>query len=102
MALGNESRKVMQKGIDNLIEFDVGDLTGSKVERGEKIDLRLMPRRQAYGIDKAVYVIRSYYTPIAWALSPDTWIIPKVKFTTTTSQHQSLVKTAVDNPGFYV
>lgn len=102
MALGSEARKSVQFGIDNLAEFSVGNLSGKVRQRGEKVDLRLMPRKAAHGIDRAVYVIRSYDTPIAWALGKDTWIIPQVKFSNTTAQHQSLVKTAVDNPGFYV
>jgi len=102
MALGQQSLKLVQKGIDSLTEFNVGSLTGKPRARGEKVDLGRMPKKEAHAIDKAVYVIRSYATPIAWALSKDTWIIPTTKFSTTTAQHQSLVKTAVDNPGFYV
>lgn len=102
MALGRLSRKALQTGVDNLSDFDAGNLIGKHRARGEKVDLGRMPKKEAHGIDKAIYVIYSYGTPIAWALSKDTWIIPTTKFSVTTTQHQSLVKTAVDNPGFYV
>lgn len=102
MALATISRRVVQKGIDQLSEFNLDNLSGKKIRKGEKVDLGRLPRKEAHSIDKAVYVIYSYNTPIAWALSKDAWIIPKVRYSTTTTQHQNIIQTAVDNPGFYL
>jgi hypothetical protein len=41
------------------------------------------------------YVIYSYNTPIAWRVTGGTWIVPAEKYSATTSQHQSKVRTAI-------
>jgi hypothetical protein len=41
------------------------------------------------------YVIYSYATPIAWHDIEVGWFFPPVKYSVTTSQHQSLVSTAL-------
>jgi hypothetical protein len=40
--------------------------------------------------DAPVYVVWSYGTPIAWVTSAGTPVVPDVKYSTTTSAHQSL------------
>lgn len=41
------------------------------------------------------YVVYSYSTPIAWALDDNTWVMPKDKYSVTTSKHQGLVRYAI-------
>ena len=42
------------------------------------------------------YVVFSYNTPIAWHLrSTDAWLVPTVKYSATTSTHQSVVRQAL-------
>lgn len=55
---------------------------------------------------KPFYVVYSYATPIAWAYLNDrgvtTWEIPSIRYSQSTSRHQSLVRnslTKVDNHG---
>lgn len=49
-----------------------------------------------YRPDDVDYVVFSYSTPIAWHLrSTDAWIIPNVKYSATTSTHQSVVRQAL-------
>lgn len=40
------------------------------------------------------YVIFSYGTPIAWHLTDGTWVKPNVKYSPTTSKHQSRIPKA--------
>ena len=42
----------------------------------------------------AIYTIYSYNTPIAWY--DNGWVIPKVKYSVTTSRHQSTIKRAIE------
>lgn len=44
------------------------------------------------------YVVFSYGTPIAWHSEKDGWTKPPLKYSITTTRHQSLVFTAIDNP----
>lgn len=41
------------------------------------------------------YVVYSYSTPIAWWDATTGWVIPDVKYSPTTSRHQSNVRLAV-------
>lgn len=45
------------------------------------------------------YVVLSYATPIAWVLVDGTHVIPDVKYSVTTSRHQSLVRSALAGNG---
>jgi hypothetical protein len=48
----------------------------------------------------AVYLIRSYNTPIAWLDARGEWTIPDVKYSVTTSRHQGKIRTAISQlPG---
>lgn len=42
-----------------------------------------------------LYVVFSYATPIAWYTRADGWVIPPVKYSATTSRHQSIVRRAI-------
>ena len=44
--------------------------------------------------DEPSYIIYSYNTPIAW-YGKVGWVIPSVKYSSTTSRHQSLVRRAI-------
>lgn len=44
--------------------------------------------------DNHVYVVYSYATPIAWWTDQAGWTIPEVKYSATTSRHQSIVRRA--------
>lgn len=41
------------------------------------------------------YVVRSYYTPIAWFTTDRGWIVPADKYSVTTSRHQGIVRRAL-------
>ena len=57
--------------------------------------------------ERVEYVIYSYDTPIAYHVRDKTladgtvpfhWVMPDVRYSVTTSHHQSVVRTAIDNP----
>lgn len=45
--------------------------------------------------DRVAYVVRSYYTPIAWFTVDRGWIVPQDKYSVTTSRHQGIVRRAI-------
>lgn len=44
------------------------------------------------------FVVYSYDTPIAWHTVRRGWVVPTVTYSITTTEHQRLIKEAVDNP----
>ncbi len=52
--------------------------------------------REAYNLaakeNNLRYTVKSYDTPIAWVLNDGTVIIPSVKYSVTTTNHQSLCR----------
>jgi hypothetical protein len=53
----------------------------------------------AADLDKIDYVVYSYATPIAWHVTGDRldeWIYPDVKYSRTTSAHQTKIKTSLE------
>lgn len=47
--------------------------------------------------DNPSYIVWSYATPIAWVTSNGQWVIPSLKYSVTTSKHQSLVRGATQS-----
>jgi hypothetical protein len=45
--------------------------------------------------DRPSYIVWSYGTPIAWYTQTDQWVIPSLKYSVTTSRHQSLIRRAI-------
>lgn len=56
---------------------------------------------QEFGADMPIpgsvdYAVYSYETPIAWHLAAtDEWVMPSVRYSNTTTQHQSSIRTAL-------
>lgn len=44
----------------------------------------------------SIYAVLSYNTIIAWC-GRNGWVVPKVRYTNTTSRHQHIVRVAVEN-----
>ena len=53
----------------------------------------ILPAEWRDSVRQATYVIFSYETPIAW-LTPGGWVVPPVKYSPTTSGHQSTAEKA--------
>jgi hypothetical protein len=41
------------------------------------------------------YTVLSYWTPIAWRLTSGEWVVPGVKYSPTTSKHQTYAKRGI-------
>lgn len=79
----------------NYSEFDTyGALSGRSVEIGHATRGRL-PQEFWANLATAPYVVYSYETPIAWLNSRNVeWVAPDVKYSRTTSAHQSKISLA--------
>lgn len=73
--------------------FNAGNLTG-----GDFHSTGIMPSDLARSVrdDAPDYVVYSYSTPIAWHGSRG-WIVPARKYSVTTSNHQGVVRRALDS-----
>jgi hypothetical protein len=66
-------------------------VTGGGGETGRLPEPYRTVYRDAWWDDRITYTVYSYRTPIAWVLDDGTTIIPPVKYSITTSGHQSLL-----------
>jgi hypothetical protein len=51
--------------------------------------------RQRLNDEPPSYIVLSYNTPIAWFVADGGWYVPEVKYSATTSAHQSVVRRAI-------
>lgn len=58
----------------------------------------MLPPSMKHGLDDAIYVVYSYNTPIAW-FSGGTWYYPEVKYSRTTTHHQSQTRWGIQESG---
>lgn len=108
MALyGKKTLKAIQDGVDKAIPFKMGNVSGTVENGAYSINWGRLPEqhkqliRDVVGKSRA-FVIYSWVTPIAvHNLETDEWVIPQVKYSNSTTAHQSKVRVAIDNPGFY-
>lgn len=113
MALRGKAKRAIQDGVDNHREFTVGNVKGRILDRTQLTTGQLeWPLVEALRTDMdrvsgQAYVVFSYDTPIAWNYDVDgvteefTWVVPDVKYSVTTTNHQNVVRVAIDNPNFY-
>ena len=66
-------------------------VTGHK---GPAWTMHRLPGKFHESAASADYTVRSYGTPIAWRID-GVWVVPDVRYSVTTSRHQSLVRVAV-------
>ena len=95
MAMRGAALKAVISALNNRKTFGK-DVTGSamsavwlpdRIERGQFPADRELPRP-----DEVEYVVYSYETPIAWLLKDGTVIVPNVRYSNTTTNHQSLCR----------
>ena len=89
------------RAIADRMTFQAGALNASRIHRVNPYSEGMM-RGEAYEqwrvdclADRITYVVRSYYTPIAWFTTDRGWIVPADKYSVTTSRHQGIVRRAV-------
>lgn len=95
------SRRDAGEYIANAWEFRGSSMLGKRVTR-ETVTFGYLPREYSDELAERVqlgavgYVVYSYGTPIAWRDDArEHWVIPDVKYSSTTSRHQNIVKAAV-------
>jgi len=110
MALKSKGKRAIQAAVDSFTPFRHETLRGEWVRDVHLCQWGILPAKllavladeiEAKG---SVFVIFSYSTPIAWRAAQPLireWFVPDVKYSVTTSNHQSVVRVAADNPGFY-
>lgn len=99
----NETRGALYRAIMAGAEFDSGALRGRVRRQFTPTQVGRLATEWALvlGQDEPDYVLYSYNTPIAWHVPDDgddggeRWVVPEVKYSTTTSRHQTIVRTAL-------
>ena len=89
------------RAIADRMTFQAGALNASRIHRVNPYSEGIMSG-EAYEqwradclADRITYVVRSYYTPIAWFTTDRGWIVPADKYSVTTSRHQGIVRRAL-------
>ena len=101
-----KTRAILSKSMEEREPFERGNLRGKRYESDEFIPTGQLPQEHREALisirDATIYVVYSFLTPIAWIdTCLDEWVIPDVRYSVTTTHHQSLVRVEAANPGFY-
>lgn len=81
--------------------FRAGALSGEQFYEGSSTNEGMMSGesyeqwRADCDAGHITYVVRSYYTPIAWFTTDLGWFVPTDKYSVTTSRHQGIVRRAL-------
>lgn len=73
-------------------DFKASALTGLN---GPAATVGRLPAEYHDSARKALYVVFSYATPIAWVQADGTWFQPTTRYSVTTSKHQSAARLGV-------
>lgn len=102
MALGRAGKEALRRAVSELRTFRHGNLSGRVFRDWEHVrafgGTGQLPRsaEPEDGPDQrvSVYVVYSYRTPIGWRLAYEQprWIIPAVKYSVTTTNHQGVLR----------
>lgn len=100
MAAAINQRQAVRAIADHM-PFRAGALNGERFFRGSSTHEGMMSSelneqwRADCDAGRVAYVVRSYYTPIAWFTTDRGWIVPQDRYSVTTSRHQGIVRRAV-------
>jgi hypothetical protein len=81
--------------------FYMASTTGGPVDSSMNPSTGQMPTVEAFNFQHHVefgccdYVVWSYQTPIAYRCTVAGWIVPNVRYSRTTTQHQSIIRSAL-------
>lgn len=96
------NQKQAARAIADRMTFRAGALSGERFNRGSSTHEGAMHNQDTYALwlmdcraDRVAYVVRSYYTPIAWFTVDRGWIVPEDRYSVTTSRHQGIVRRAL-------
>lgn len=80
--------------ISDLSPFTTSGALSGRTPHGETFtawDSGRLPREHVDSFQRATYAVYSYATPIAW-VTDGAWAIPDVRYSVTTSRHQSAAR----------
>jgi len=104
-----ETRKIVQKAVDNRKPFRRGNISAKVYDIGDFISMGRLPASltdvlTARHLDYPLYVVYSYATPIGWCnlYNEPNWLIPYVNYSVSTTHHQHLLRIMTSNSGFYL
>lgn len=107
MATAFHTRTIIANHVRRHEEFRKGNISAERYEAGNLPRTGQLPsfiadQLKAVIRENNTYVVFSYNTPIGWVIldGNDNWFIPNVKYSTTTTHHQHLLKvfTSPNNP----
>lgn len=108
MAMQNAGRRAIANGMHKRNNFRHASVSGERWEMGHNPPKGRLPEEWCIKLnedikDNDVFVIYSYATPIAWSKCDGNleWVIPNVKYSSTTTNHQSLISVEAAHPGMY-
>lgn len=105
MALKGKGKRAVQAAVDSFKPFNHGSLSARWIEHmtyGHLVPQYGRSLATEIAVNGRAFVIFSYRTPIAWWSSEgEAWVSPHARYSVTTTNHQNVVRTAIDNPGFY-
>lgn len=97
MALHGKTPGKVCDAVRELKPFRIGNVRGSF----ELHSTGRLPEEYAYELSQQAwggrvkYVLYSYSTPMAWLLDGEGWVRPLIKYSVTTSGHQSVFDRAI-------
>lgn len=103
MAFGIAKRKEIIEEITSLKPFVIGSMRGAWYPCGAgatndgRIKVPAEWMEELHAIPVPTYVVYSYGAPIAWhrASGVNVWTVPGIRYSVTTSHHQSLTRQAI-------
>ncbi len=104
MALKGKGKRAVQAAVDSFKPFNHGTLSArwlDRMEYGHMVPALGASLAAEIAVEGRAFVIFSYRTPIAWTIRNEGWVVPDTRYSVTTTNHQTVVRTAVGNPGFY-
>lgn len=92
MAIQTRNRNIIESKLISQEPFKIASMKG-----GEDTGMGILPDelRARFEADSPFYVVYSYRTPIAWVSKDGEWVVPDVKYSATTTNHQNIVRVAV-------
>jgi hypothetical protein len=97
MALHGQTPGKIRKAVAALQPFRIGNVSGQTYlgDIGRLPEEHAVMLRTQARSGMVQYVLYSYSTPMAWLLEGGEWVQPPVKYSVTTSGHQSVFAGAV-------
>jgi hypothetical protein len=101
MAIKPENRIRIIAALKAQVPFEYSSISGWTARGDGEMRTEELPEvhtQELRGMDRAgmvAFIVMSYRTPIAWILKSGTLVMPDVKYSVTTTQHQEIVREAL-------